>query len=500
MLRLLLRTSPTMEARALFVLEALCTSYRIPVTDRADEATFTLYYGDPAQATADLLGREGGLLIPLHPATEAFFDERQRFNPAGGIAWNRLRYLFGTGGEIEGRGGWQVLPVDPIASAFFFLSAYQEWGREDADEHGRFPGDQMLQVQWGIERTPLVDAYFKALVRLLPASLGIAPTPLIGHAPFMVALSHDIDHLYRGHGSRPMVQLVQLAAWTQAWVSGRASAEKIKTALRGFSGYPNFNLDQIARQETDSGVRATYYFLPGYGVPERHRRPGNYRGNWHHDEHQRLSQRHPGVDADYRLEDARVLRTIRGLEAQGMEIGLHSGYYTVMDGLLAEEVARLRQFAPAAEGMRAHYLRFRVESLYRQLDSASLHYDHSMGIPGRSGYRTGTAYPHRLFDHDSGQPFETLSIPLHFMETWYMPGLKPTDEAEAAWDVLLPMLEKAHATGGILTVLTHNWLFAESGAVLYTRLLDYLRQHGGRGIAAGDLAGWWRMRQGQHGA
>jgi hypothetical protein len=270
MLRLVLRTSPYMEARARYTLEALCTIYCIPLTERADEASYTLYYGDPAGASDDLAGRDGGLLIPLAAQTEAFFTERRRFDPAGGVAWDKLRYLFGNGGEIERRGRWQVLPVDPIASAFYFLSAYQEWGSEAADPHGRYPAEDMLQVQWGIERTPLVDAYFAALVRLLPASLGIDPAPLIGHAPFMVALSHDIDYLYRGHGGTPLVQAWQVIGWVKNWLIGKAASEKVITALRGFSAYPNFNLEHIARLETEAGVRATYYLLPAYGVPERH--------------------------------------------------------------------------------------------------------------------------------------------------------------------------------------------------------------------------------------
>jgi hypothetical protein len=506
MLRLVLRTSPYMEARARFVLEALCTQYRIPLTEQADNATFTLYYGDPSQATDDVLGHDGGIIIPLQANTEAFFREHRRFDPASAVEWGSLRYLFGTSGTVEQRGRWSVLPVDLIASAFFFLSAYQEWVSDDADEQGRFPAKELLQVQWGIEQIPLVDRYFAALIPLLPVNLNITLAPFIGHAPFMVALSHDIDYLYRGHGSTPIIQALQVAAWARSWLTGKATFEKVFTTLRGFTQYPYFNLDQIARQEVEAGVRATYYFLPHYGVPKRHLQLQAGTSDWRYDDFQLLTKRYPGVDADYHLEDARVMRALHGLEAQGMEIGLHSGYYSVMDGLLAEDVARLRQFSTTAQGMRAHYLRFRVQSLYQQLNSLAKHealpleYDHSMGIPGSAGYRTGTAYPHRLFDHDSGQPFETLSIPLHFMETWYMPGFKPAEEVEGAWDVLLSMLEATRQSAGILTVLTHNWLFSESGVVLYTRLLDYLRQHAGRGIAVKDIAGWWKRRQVQDGA
>lgn len=506
MLRLVLRTSPYMEARARFVLEALCTQYRIPLTEQADNATFTLYYGDPAQATDDALGQHGGIIIPLQANTEAFFRDRRRFDPASAVEWENLRYLFGISGTVEKQGRWLVLPVDLIASAFFFLSAYQEWVSDDADEHGRFPAKEMLQVQWGMGQIPLVDRYFAALIQLLPVNLNITLAPLIGHAPFIVALSHDIDYLYRGHGSTPSIQALQVAAWTRSWLNGKAAFEKVITTLRGFTQYPHFNLDQIARQELEAGVRATYYFLPQYGVPQQHLQSDALISDWRYDDFQLLTKRHAGVDADYRLEDARVMRALHGLEAQGMEIGLHSGYYSVMDGVLAADVARLRPFMPSVQGMRAHYLRFRVQSLYQQLNSMladealSLQYDHSMGIPGCAGYRTGTAYPHHLFDHDAGQPFKTLSIPLHFMETWYMPGFKPAEEVERAWDVLLSMLEATRQSAGILTVLTHNWLFSESGVVLYTRLLDYLRQHAGRGIAVKDIAGWWTRRQVQDGA
>ncbi len=499
MLRIILNCPTFFRSPARYVFETWLTYYRIPFCldedaySSSQDALFTIYYGDPESAGRTLLASSGGLLIPFHPATLIHFHERRNFDLQSIIHADGVPYLFACL-SVETHTEWQRLPVDPIASAFFFLSAFQEYVADAIDNHGRFASELMLQKQLGVEAVPLVDKYFQALVGYLPPEMQVNPVPLPQNAPFAVCLSHDIDYLFLGHAGNLLRQLVEAAAYTGLWLGQKANHRHVMNALKGFVAYPYLNLDTISEMERGAGVSATYNFIPVYGVPE----PGLPTGKWRYLQwllspyvYRRL--RHRVVNADYHLTDPRVQRLLHWLNEQGAEIGLHTSYEAVPDHRLQEEIASLKQYVGELTGMRSHYLHFRTHDLYQQLEDTSLVYDHSLIAPHFSGYRTGTARPHLIFDHEHNRPFSTLSIPLHYMDAQHIPNLLGTEkDVEAAWETLKSMLEGTRERQTLLTVLTHNWLFSDPDTRrLYEYLLAYIQEHGGIGLTARAVYEWW---------
>src|SRR5689334_5432626 len=124
MLRIILNCPPFFRSRARYVFETWLTYYHLPfsVDDNPQicvpDTTFTIYYGDPDAVSTELLGEDGGLLIPFHPETENYFANRKVYNPQAARRADGLIYLFPCL-PIEKPEGWKVLAYDIVASAFY---------------------------------------------------------------------------------------------------------------------------------------------------------------------------------------------------------------------------------------------------------------------------------------------------------------------------------------------------------------------------------------------
>lgn len=113
------------------------------------------------------------------------------------------------------------------------------------------------------------------------------------NAPYAVCLSHDVDRV------------------TKQWYHYLVYCKKgigcqLKSLREKFKGdEPYYNFYKIAELEKSYGVKSTFFFLnEGY-----HEISANFLGR-------------------YKINDARVIKVIRELDADGFEIGLHGSYYS----------------------------------------------------------------------------------------------------------------------------------------------------------------------------
>ncbi len=83
-----------------------------------------------------------------------------------------------------------VSGADLIASAFFWISRYEETLIRERDEFGRIPQKLLRQVQEGITDRPLVDEYAELLAGWLE-TLGSGVR--FHRQPFRALITHDVD-------------------------------------------------------------------------------------------------------------------------------------------------------------------------------------------------------------------------------------------------------------------------------------------------------------------
>lgn len=372
-----------------------------------------LYYGSRPEAAP-----EGVVAIGCHASTLEFFGGRAAYDPRRAFETEAVRRRVPVLFPASAEGG-----ADLVASAFFWLSGHQEVVTRERDQHGRFPYRASLQAALGCVQVPVVDHYRRLLGERLRGS-GVRVT-YAGWAgkPWAVLPTHDVDHA----GKRRLGTLMRLP--------GRACGRR--AAILQALAAPNPRLrsiDLLARLEGRYRARATYFFKPA----SRSR-----------------------YDVSYDPASGALRRRLARLQAAGHQIGLHPGYFSAdHPGRLAAERDRLAAIlGQRPTAVRQHYLRFDPLLTPSLLAAAGFALDSSLGFSEHEGFRRGTAFPFRLWDHQRGAALPLWEVPLAVMDTTLFAhrGLGPDAAEAAAWQVL----QAAREVGGCAVLLWHNTAFDE---------------------------------------
>lgn len=346
---------------------------------------------------------------------------------------------------------------DELAEAFFHLARVEE--REGPrDEHGRFRASSSS-----------LDPLDPPLERLRE-QLDVRPT--WDGARFLVALTHDVDSVWR---------------WTRIGVRGAAArlkddvlGRRLRAAGRGATGLawapvhrlrgtdPNWRFEQIVAEERRRGaLGSTFYVFGGLGDP------------------------HDGASPEtYKRLRPRLVETLVGVDA---EVGLHASYGAADDlEQLAAEKAVLEQLGVRPEGLRYHYLRIDPHRNLRLLPGLGIAYDTSLGYADAIGFRSGLARPFRPWDFEQDGPLDLVEIPLAVMDATLAEPRYLGLSARAAWPRLDALLDWAAANGAAFAILWHPDRFdaLTSGGWdrLFYRVVDGVRERGGACVSARDMA------------
>jgi peptidoglycan/xylan/chitin deacetylase (PgdA/CDA1 family) len=387
-----------------------------------------------------------------------------RYGGAGGLGVSERAWQLFAAGEpfAPGLGDDGMLDFgdgadDPVASAFWHLSRYEERGGA-RDEHGRFPASAALADP---ER-PVVDS----ILRGFREHVGDR-----GTTPFTVALTHDVDIPWRW--SRPQA-LRGAAARARAAARERRTRDVVAeatglaaTPIRKLTRTdPNWSYERIAEIERAHGGRSTYFVMAGHG----HAADG------------------PDPAAYDRLRPAIVAQ----IAAQGDEVGLHPSYLTSeRPDLLAAERERLEALTgDRVPGLRFHYLRHDTHATLPELEGLGFAYDSSQGYGDAIGLRAGFSFPYRPFHLAQRRPLDLVELPMAVMdatlaEPRYL-GLAP----RAGLERTLRLLERVADIGGTVAILWHTDRFSREYARgwdrVYADVLEWVAARGGRLVTAAD--------------
>jgi hypothetical protein len=348
--------------------------------------------------------------------------------------------------------------ADLVASAFWFLSRWEERPGSPTDEHGRFVRSAALADP---ER-PVVDGLAARFREAVGAER---------RTGFTVALTHDVDVPWRWHGPRA---LLGAGARIKADLLARRRDE-LATELSGLIRVPaqrlthtdpNWSYERIAAIERSHGGRSTYYVMAGHT--------------------------HPADGSDGAGYDRRRPAIVSQVLGQGDEVGLHPSYRTSRDpAMLAAELSRLEALTGApVPGVRFHYLRHNVHTTLPELERLGFVHDSSHGFAETPGARAGLTRPYRPYDLAADRPLDLVELPMVVMDV----GL-----AERRYLHLTPeqgllrataMLERVAEAGGTVAILWHvdrfDPVYGRGWDRVYDRLLGWVVERGGRLTTASD--------------
>jgi peptidoglycan/xylan/chitin deacetylase (PgdA/CDA1 family) len=334
---------------------------------------------------------------------------------------------------------------------------------------------------------PALELHIALLRDLITGSgiplLEIPPVP--DGYPFIVCLTHDIDHasLRRHRFDHTMFGFLYratLGSLVDA-VRGKISAGKVFTNWLAAAKLPfvylglakDFWYDFDRYLELEQGRPSTFFVIPFAG------RPGH-------------SPRGPAPKARasaYGITD--ITQKIGRLMRGGCEIGLHGIDAWRESSSGREELRQVSNISPTAEGVRMHWL-YRDEKSPGVLEAAGFSYDSTVGYNETIGYRAGTGQAFKPL-----QATHLLELPMHVMDTaLFYPSYLDLSQDEAR-KRLVPLLENAVRHGGALTVNWHDRSIAPERLWddFYVRLLEELTHREAWFSTAGQAVAWFRKRR-----
>lgn len=338
-------------------------------------------------------------------------------------------------------GGSVVVRHDLVKSAFFLLSAYQEWASGRVDEWGRFPFEGSLQDELGVARKPLVNYYFKWMAEAIARQCemrGLACRSISPLGGPSLHLSHDVDQVRYFTWRKTLFRCAQVAGLRRCDVSRRRMAAAAARSLLQMAGLrheadPYWSFDEILDNEAYVGYRSDWFFLPDDGGP---------------------------FPPDYGFSDPDVARLMRRLVALGCNVGLHAPICCRETDQYASQFKALsRACEGSARRARQHFLAIRCPESYVAMEAAGLEADFSYGMSRHEGFRNGYCLPFHPFDHEGQRALELTVVPLAMMDVTVL-----RHRALGYDDIFLAvgeMLEEVRRFGGVFSLLWHNTTFDE---------------------------------------
>ena len=134
--------------------------------------------------------------------SDDFWDKKLDIHPPK-VIWKKWKdvaipFLFDqddTSEIITHVNGCIQINYDIVASAFYFLSGWNEFVHSSNDEYGRIKHEQSMVKRLGVTHIPVVNYYFDILRHAISQCSGKTSNKgLWNNHSFAVALTHDVDN------------------------------------------------------------------------------------------------------------------------------------------------------------------------------------------------------------------------------------------------------------------------------------------------------------------
>jgi hypothetical protein len=277
---------------------------------------------------------------------------------------------------------------DIIGSIFFMLSRWEEIAITEKDEHGRFPGELSLAVKNNFIDRPIVNEYILLLRSFIEE---LDPSIVMKENEGNITLTSDIDD-FRKYSNFNIFKkldgdLVKRRSPKMFYENFREFCMKL--LLKTPDPYDTFEeLFDLAELTTKKPI----FFIPTAAKSQ--------------------------FDSGWFSGSKDFTNTAKFIKDTGGEIGLHYGYDSMgsVEKIKEEKELLEKILNIEVDSVRAHFLRFDVESSFDDLQAAGIKQDHSLGYSKFAGFRCGTSYPFKAWDFKNRKPYDVVVHPLIVMD------------------------------------------------------------------------------------
>lgn len=322
------------------------------------------------------------------------------------------------------------LPFDIFAASFYLLSRYEEYLPHQKDEYGRYAYHQSLAYKENFLHLPLVDIWIEELGKGLHRKF---PNLILKKRQFNCIISYDIDIAYSYLHKDP---LRKLGGMVRSFVKGdiKSLRERIKV-LQGKKKDPYDCYEWLDALHLYCRIKPYYFFLVA-------RKKSTYDRN--------IST------------NRKALTDLIKYYSKNYHIGIHPSWQSGDDPrLLKEEIEWLETVADKKMvNSRQHYIRFTLPVTFRELLSAGIERDFSMGYGSVNGFRASTCSWFYWYDLEKEEQTRLQVFPFCFMDanSFY----EQKQSAEEAYRELTGFYEISRKLNGLFVSIWHNNLLGEN--------------------------------------
>ena len=415
-INILIDVDKTFIPKAEYVFSTFCRVYSLECTfyfEHHDD--IHIYYGNNTQAVYPFHIFHNQISVDFFVKKEVFPFENIIFKDYTGV---NLPFLF-TDSEkpiIEKN----IISVDLIASAFYFLSCWQETfdPQLNTDKNGRYDFYHSLQHKGEFSEIPIVDYYFKIIADFFKIE---------NKRQFSVFLSHDVD--YVDFFSKDYLKHIYKQNFKRILKYPLHAIYKILGHFftKHFFYNPYNQIKKIIKKEINLGFKSTFFLMT-------HSCSNDVRQNY--------------------FQDKTIVGRLLNIFKDSF-VGLHGTKVAHLDeNLLKEQWQLLADFKP--DSYRNHFLCFDYQKTFKILENLGIKKDATLGYHEHIGFRAGISTPFYPYNLSDDREFKVLEIPLIIMDTTLFSPSKMNLSYSQAKKKCFTIIKHLKKVNGQLSLLWHN--------------------------------------------
>ena len=326
-----------------------------------------------------------------------------------------LKAFFKTAGDY---------PFDIFAATFYLLSRYEEYLPYEEDSYGRFPYDKSIAFQHDFLKLPLINLCLKDFRKFLKKKF---PLVELTSQRFVFIPTYDIDEAY-SYKHKGFLRNVGATAKSIFRGDFRKVGKRVDV-LTGKQNDPFDSYEWMDHIHKEYNLEPRYFFL----VPDR------------------LSKYDRNI-----LPQKQAVKDLIVSHSKKYSIGVHPSWQSNYDSnLISKEIKTIRNITNKPVVIsRQHFIRFTLPKTYRQLISAGIKEEFSMGYGSINGFRASVASPFHWFDLEKNEQTSLLVYPFCFMDanSFFEQKLNPTE----AYEEMKYYFNTIKESGGCMVTIWHN--------------------------------------------
>ena len=298
---------------------------------------------------------------------------------------------------------------DYLSSIFYLVNGFQEYylSSNQKDKYGRLDYKHSLQYEFGVLEEDLVKGYVQKLL------YQIDPRLEIPKRKSRICLSHDIDSVY---GS-----LKYDGLW--ALKNGKFVQMMKVIAQTVLLDPPWFNIDKVAKLESEYDIKACYYWIVQNGRSA------------------------DGIkNGDYSIENKKIQRQMEYARSLHNEMGLHK---STLDTNFRQELDAKMNL----QSNRFHFLKIDNPDSFKEIEQSGIKSDSSIGFPYAPGFKNNFGMPYYPYDIERKGKINVLEIPLQIMDGMF--DITDSVSFENAYKKITTFMD-ANEYNAIISILWHN--------------------------------------------